>query len=29
MSISERVVDDIVWHTDFISVLLGLSLMGS
>lgn len=29
MSISERVADDMVWHTDFMSVQLGLSLMGS
>lgn len=29
MSISERVADDMVWQTDFMSVQLGLSLMGS
>lgn len=29
MSILERVADDMVWHTDFMSVQLGLSLMGS
>lgn len=29
MSISERAADHMVWHTDFMSAQLGLSLMGS